>query len=75
MTSSPSLSAPRYTASCRPRATLRTRTTAQAEQVKRFTILNHDLTPDTGELTPTLKVKRNVVCERYADVFDQLYVR
>ena len=54
--------------------TLWARTTAQAEQVKRFTILNHDLTPDTREPTPTLKVKRNVVCQRYADVFDQLYV-
>jgi long-chain acyl-CoA synthetase len=46
---------------------------AQVEQVKKFTILDHDLSQPTGELTPTLKVKRNVVNERYAELFDALY--
>jgi long-chain acyl-CoA synthetase len=46
---------------------------AQVEQVKKFVILDHDLTQATGELTPTLKVKRNVVNERYRDLFDALY--
>jgi long-chain acyl-CoA synthetase len=46
---------------------------AQVEQVKKFTILDHDLSQATGELTPTLKVKRNVVNEQYANLFDALY--
>jgi long-chain acyl-CoA synthetase len=46
---------------------------AQVEQVKRFFILDHDLSQETGELTPTLKVKRNVVNQKYAERFDALY--
>ncbi|MGO9489686.1 MAG: AMP-dependent synthetase/ligase [Solirubrobacteraceae bacterium] len=46
---------------------------AQVEQVKKFWILDHDLSQATGELTPTLKVKRNVVNEKYAATFDDLY--
>jgi len=46
---------------------------AQVEQVKKFCILDHDLSQATGELTPTLKVKRNVVNEKYKDLFDSLY--
>jgi long-chain acyl-CoA synthetase len=46
---------------------------AQVEQIKKFDILDHDLSQETGELTPTLKVKRNVVYEQYADLFDGLY--
>src|SRR4051812_34611547 len=46
---------------------------AQVEQVKKFVILDHDLSQETGELTPTLKVKRNVVNEKYSPLFDALY--
>jgi long-chain acyl-CoA synthetase len=46
---------------------------AQVEQVKKFVILDHDLSQATGELTPTLKVKRNIVNQKYAGLFDELY--
>jgi long-chain acyl-CoA synthetase len=43
------------------------------EQIKKFTILPHDLTQETGELTPTLKVKRNVVYDKFASELDAMY--
>src|SRR5579864_742348 len=46
---------------------------ARIEQVKRFAMLDHDLTQAAGELTPTLKVKRGFVYDRYADGFAGLY--
>jgi long-chain acyl-CoA synthetase len=46
---------------------------ARVEQIKRFAILDHDLSQETGELTPTLKVKRNVINEKYEELFDRLY--
>ena len=48
---------------------------AQVEQIKKFAILDRDLTIEDGELTPTLKVKRNVINERFADLFESLYAR
>ena len=48
---------------------------ARIAQVKRFEILERDLSQAEQELTPSLKVKRNVVYERYADRFKALYDR
>jgi long-chain acyl-CoA synthetase len=46
---------------------------ARVEQIKKFVILDHDLSVDRGELTPTLKVKRNVINDRYEDLFESMY--
>jgi len=46
---------------------------AKIEQVKKFTILEHDLSQDEGEITPTMKVKRNVVYENHEERFEALY--
>ena len=46
---------------------------ASFEQLKRFALLERDLSQETDELTPTLKVKRRVVVERYAAVIEELY--
>jgi long-chain acyl-CoA synthetase len=46
---------------------------ARIEQVKRFAVLAEDLSQDAGELTPTMKVKRNAVEERYREDFAALY--
>jgi long-chain acyl-CoA synthetase len=48
---------------------------AQVEQIKKFAILDRDLTVEDGELTPTLKVKRAVVNERFGEIFERLYAR
>jgi long-chain acyl-CoA synthetase len=46
---------------------------ARIEQVKKFEILERDLSQEEGELTPSMKVKRNVVYERHAERFAGLY--
>jgi long-chain acyl-CoA synthetase len=46
---------------------------ARVEQVKKFTVLKKPFSIDGGELTPTLKVKRKVVNDRYADTIEAMY--
>ncbi|MGB7817507.1 MAG: long-chain fatty acid--CoA ligase [Ornithinibacter sp.] len=43
------------------------------ETIKKFTILSHDLTVEDGDLTPSLKLKRKVVSDKYKDVLDGHY--
>jgi long-chain acyl-CoA synthetase len=45
----------------------------RVEQIKKFVILDHDLSQETGELTPTLKVKRSVVNDKFADLVERVY--
>ncbi|HSK49972.1 MAG TPA: long-chain fatty acid--CoA ligase [Solirubrobacterales bacterium] len=46
---------------------------ARVEQVKKISILPHDLSQESGELTPTLKVKRAVVASKHEDAIEALY--
>jgi len=46
---------------------------ARVEQVKKFKVLPADLSQEGGELTPTMKVKRSVVAEKYSDEIEELY--
>ncbi|MRR35922.1 long-chain fatty acid--CoA ligase [bacterium] len=45
------------------------------EQIKYFTLLCRAFSVETGELTPTLKTKRRVVCEKYHDAIEAMYAR
>ena len=46
---------------------------SRVEHVRKYRILPHDFTVAAGEMTPTLKVKRNVVNSTYADLIDAMY--
>ncbi len=47
---------------------------SQVEQVKRFELLPNEWTVDGGELTPTLKLKRKVIAEKYKDAIERIYL-
>lgn len=45
----------------------------QVEQIKKFELLPHEWTIDSGELTPTLKLKRKVIMEKYKTAVERIY--
>ncbi|MEW6444271.1 MAG: long-chain fatty acid--CoA ligase [bacterium] len=47
---------------------------ARYETIKKFTVIPNEFSEDTGELTPTLKVKRRVVGEKYKDLIERMYM-
>jgi long-chain-fatty-acid--CoA ligase ACSBG len=47
--------------------------TSRAQQVGKWSLLSTDFTEKGGELTPTLKLKRSVVAERYSSVIEAMY--
>ncbi len=51
----------------------RTQNLAQFEKIKRIALLDQELTVEGGEMTPTLKVKRRIVDEKYRDAIDGIY--
>ncbi len=46
---------------------------ADFEQVRRFVLLEKEFSQEADEMTPTLKLKRNVIIERYSDEIEQMY--
>ncbi|WP_026454075.1 AMP-dependent synthetase/ligase [Saccharomonospora iraqiensis] len=48
---------------------------SNAEAIKKFVVLPHDFTEAGGEITPSMKLKRNVVGKNYAEAIEQLYAQ
>ncbi len=49
------------------------RNLGEFEQIKRFKLVTEEWTPQTGELSPTLKLKRNVLEDRYQHIISEIY--
>jgi long-chain acyl-CoA synthetase len=47
---------------------------ARVEQIKKWIVVPDEWTPDSGEVTPSLKLKRRVVLDQYADQIESMYV-
>ena len=51
------------------------KTAAEFEKIKRFKLVPDEWTPNTGELSPTLKLKRKFITEKYQTLIDEIYVQ
>ena len=49
------------------------KTLGQHEEIKRFRLVCAEWSPVTGELSPTLKLRRNVIAEKYKEIIDEIY--
>lgn len=67
------VAAPELTQQLRKEINDSSRQLADCERIRQFAILPAELSVETGELTPTLKIKRNVVAAKYKDLLDSLY--
>jgi long-chain acyl-CoA synthetase len=52
---------------------LHTKDFAQVEHIRKFTLMDHEWSQQSDELTPTLKVKRRVINSKYADTIERMY--
>lgn len=52
---------------------LHTKEFARVEQIRKFTLMDHEWSQESDELTPTLKVKRRVINQKYADRIEGMY--
>ncbi len=43
------------------------------EMIKKFELISHEFSVETGELTPTLKFKRKIIMEKFKDLFEKIY--
>ncbi len=50
------------------------KTLGEHEEIKRFRLVSEEWAPQTGELSPTLKLKRNYVAEKYKSIIDEIYL-
>ncbi len=46
---------------------------SRVTQIKKWKIMDHDFSIESGELTPTLKIKRKVITKMYSEIIENLY--